>query len=426
MKQSCSSSPLRWLFLDLNSYFASVEQQLNPRLRGKPVAVVPVISDSTCAIAASHQAKGFGIKTGTNIGEARQRCPELILVQADHSKYVEFHEQIKRVIECYYPIEVVASIDEMGLLLDPPRQSEASALDLARQIKRGLRQRLGECITCSMGIAPNRYLAKIASDLKKPDGLTVLHIADLPDALMGWDLTDLFGIGRRMEPRLHAAGILTVQDLWHATPAELHAVWGGVGGDRFWQELHGHDLGAFPQQSRSMGHSHVLSPEFRCPPEAAVVARRLLSKAASRLRRQDWNASELSLSVKTEEKAQGAAAMRLPWPTQDTYTLMHALFELWPIVLGQVRWARIKKLSVTLYGLESVHQPKQMELFCNFRLISEEKMARQHRLSRVMDHLNQHFGRDSVALGFLPDEVKAFSGTKIAFTRIPEMEEFLE
>ncbi len=426
MIHSSSAPPLRWLFLDLNSYFASVEQQLNPRLKDKPVAVVPMISDSTCAIAASHQAKRFGIKTGTNISEARERCPELVLVQADHSKYVEFHDKIKTVIEDHYPIEVVASIDEMGLLLDTPRQNEAAALDLARRIKRGLRQRIGECITCSIGIAPNRYLAKVASDLQKPDGLTVLHLADLPEALAGWCLTDLFGIGRRMEPRLHAAGILTVEDLWNATPEELHAVWGGVGGDRFWQELHGHDLGDFPQQSRSIGHSHVLSPEFRCPPEAAVVARRLLSKAASRLRRQEWKAGEVSLSVKTEEKNRGDAVIRLPWPTQDTFTLMQAMLRLWPMVMGQVRWARIKKISVTLTGLESVHQPQQMELFHDFRSIAEEKMERQHRLSRIMDHLNQHYGRDSIALGFLPDEVKTFSGTKIAFTRIPEMEEFRE
>jgi DNA polymerase-4 len=410
----------------MNSYFASVEQQLNPRLRGRPVAVVPMISDSTCAIAASHEAKKFGVKTGTNIGEARRMCPGLVLVEAKHAKYVEFHEAVKQEVERHYPIEVVASIDEMGLLLDRPRQQEAAAMDLARRIKAGLRAHVGQCITCSIGIAPNRYLAKLASDLRKPDGLTVLHLEDLPEALVGCKLTDLCGIGRRMEPRLRAAGILTVEDLWHATPEELRAVWGGVCGDRFWQELHGHDLGTFTQQSRSIGHSHVLAPEFRRPPQAIIVARRLLSKAASRLRRAGWRARAISLSVGTEERRYGEAGLRLPAHTQDTFSLMQALLALWPAALDQVRWARIKKIAVTLHDLQPVHAPEQLELFPDQRLPPAEKKARQERLSRIMDDLNQHYGRDSIALGFLPDEVKTFSGTKIAFTRIPDSAEFQE
>lgn len=115
-----ATDELRWLFLDLNSYFASVEQQVNPALRGKAIAVVAVMTDSTCAIAASAQAKAFGVSTGTRIGEAKRLCPQLQLVKADHSRYVEFHERIKEEVQRHYPIEVVASIDEMGLLLDPP------------------------------------------------------------------------------------------------------------------------------------------------------------------------------------------------------------------------------------------------------------------------------------------------------------------
>ena len=236
---SASPQLVDWLFLDLNSYFASVEQQLRPELRGKPIAVVPVDTDATCAIAASQEAKKFGIKTGTNIGEARRRCPELITVMAGHDLYVEFHHKIIEEVERHFPVHVICSIDEMACKLDAPRRHLDMAKDLAKRIKQGLRDRVGECITCSIGLAPNRFLAKVASDMQKPDGLVVLLPEELPGRLLELELRDLCGIGRRMEPRLHACGIRTMEDLWTAERETLHRAWGGVGGDRFWHGLHG-------------------------------------------------------------------------------------------------------------------------------------------------------------------------------------------
>lgn len=420
------SPALRWLYLDLNCFFASVEQQEDRKLRGLPIAVVPMVSDSTCAIAASFEAKKFGVKTGTNIGDAKRMCPGLVLVEANHGNYVKYHEKVKKEVEKHYPIEMVASIDEVGLLLDQRRQSEPVALDLARRIKAGLRDKVGECITCSIGIAPNRYLAKAASDFQKPDGLTVLRLEDMPEKIAHWKLTDLCGVGQRMEPRLHTAGILTIEDLWNATPEDLHQVWGGVGGDRFWHELHGEDLGHFATQTRSIGHSHVLAPEFRKPPEAVIVARRLLFKAASRMRRGGFRTGVLSLGVRTEDRNRGDADMRLPRHVSDTFSLMQVMDQLWPVVMGQVRWARVKKVAVTLLDLEATSTPEQLELFPDSNAMSTEEVARRERLSTAMDALNQRYGRDSIALGFVPNQVKTFSGTKIAFTRIPEKSEFQE
>ncbi|MEZ5386738.1 MAG: hypothetical protein R3F13_14595, partial [Prosthecobacter sp.] len=193
-----SSTPsVDWLFLDLNSYFASVEQQVRPELRGKPVAVVPVDTDATCAIAASQEAKKFGIKTGTNIGEARRACPDLVTVMASHDVYVDFHHKIIAEVERHFPVHVICSIDEMACKLDAPRRELPVALDLARRIKRGLREHIGECITCSIGLAPNRFLGKVASDMQKPDGLVTLLAEDLPGRLLDLKLRDLCGIGRQ-------------------------------------------------------------------------------------------------------------------------------------------------------------------------------------------------------------------------------------
>jgi len=413
-----------WLFLDLNSFFASVEQQLRPELRDKPVAVVPVDTDATCAIAASHEAKKFGIKTGTNIGEARRLCPELITVRANHDQYVEFHHKVLDEIDRHFPVQSICSIDEMACKLDAPRRPLPAALDLAQRIKRGLRERVGERITCSIGLAPNRFLGKVASDMQKPDGLVILRADELPGRLLELELRDLLGIGRRMEPRLHACGIRTMKELWEADREVLHHAWGGVCGDRFWHALHG---GATeddqPPEKRTVGHSHVLAPELRTPPQAGIVARRLLLKAASRLRRMSYRATHLHLSVRTEEGARFESQTKFE-PVCDSIVLARVLADLWQRVMRQSRWQRVKKVSVTLFGLEADAQPRQLELFSS--LIDEETRERREQLSRILDKINQSRGRDSVVIGFTPDTVRTFSGTRIAFTRIPDREEFQE
>lgn len=412
-----------WLFLDLNSFFASVEQQLNPALRGKPVAVVPVMTDSTCAIAASPQAKKFGIKTGTNIGEARRACPDLLLVEASHDRYVDFHHKVIEEVERHFPVHVICSIDEMACKLDGPRRPLPAALDLARRIKRGLLERVGECITCSIGLAPNRFLGKVASDMVKPDGLVVLLEQELPGRLLDLELRDLPGIGRKMEPRLNACGIRTMHDLWEASREEMHHAWGGVCGDRFWHALHaGPTEDDQPVQRRSVGHSHVLSPEMRIPPQAGVVARRLLLKAASRLRRLKYRATHLHLSIRTEEGPRFETQARFE-AVSDSIALVRTLTKLWQNLMRQARWQRVKKVSLTLHGLESEAQPLQLDLFGEG---SAAARAQREVLSRALDEINQKRGRDSVVIGFTPNTVREFSGTKIAFTRIPDRAEFQE
>lgn len=417
-----ASSEVDWLFLDLNSFFASVEQQENPALRGKPVAVVPVMTDATCAIAASAQAKQFGIKTGTNIGEARHKCPDLQLVLARHDIYVEYHHKIIQEVERHYPVNAVCSIDEMALRLDKRRRPLPAAIDLSKRIKAGLRRTMGECITCSIGLAPNRFLAKVASDIQKPDGLVFLTAADLPGRLLDLELRDLPGIGRRMEPRLHAVGIRTMRELWEASREDMHHAWGGVVGDRFWMALHGEPSEDEPEQDpKSIGHSHVLSPELRKPPQAAIVLRRLLLKAASRLRRSNHRATEMRVSLRMENGLRGEASQRFP-AMNDSLALTDVMRRLWESVMQQTRWQRVKKVAVTLSGLESLTQPQQLDLFAR----GEDSRQRRESLSRVLDDINKKHGRDSIVIGFTPDTVRTFSGSKIAFNRIPDREEFKE
>ena len=198
------------------------------QLRGKPVIVVQTLTDSAVAIAASYAAKAFGIKTGTLMREARQLCPAVIPVQANHRLYTEYHERILKAVDTCLPVEKVCSIDEMACKLMGTERQVPLARELALKVKRALREQVGECLTCSVGIAPNVFLSKVGSDLQKPNGLVVITKDDLPGILLGLELQDIYGIGPRMEQRLQRAGIVIVAQLWNATPFQLRRVWGGI------------------------------------------------------------------------------------------------------------------------------------------------------------------------------------------------------
>jgi DNA polymerase-4 len=351
MSQDATSLPdsgLRWLYVDFNSYFASVEQELSPELRGKPVAVVPVDTDSTSAIAASYEAKAFGVKTGTPVWQAKKMCPGLVCVVARHDYYVEFHNRIVREVERHIPVTAVCSIDEVACRLMDNETSIERCTEIARSLKAGLAQNIGQYVRCSIGIGPNRYLAKIATDLQKPDGLTVLLPHQLPRRLFTLKLRDLPGIGRNMERRLAAEGIGDLPTLWSKDAKQLRAAWGSVWGERMWHLLRGEDLPDQETQRRTVGHSHVLAPQLRDPAAARFVARRLMLKATSRLRRMDYYASALTLSMRLENGPRLEDWFRC-YRAQDSMTFLAILDQLWEKLVAASRGTRIRKVSVTLH-----------------------------------------------------------------------------
>jgi DNA polymerase-4 len=403
---------VQWLFLDLNAFFASCEQQEAPALRGRPVIVVQTLTDSAVAIAASYAAKAFGIKTGTIVREARRLCPDVIAVQANHRLYSEYHERIIKAVDTCLPVEKVMSIDEMACRLTGTERQVEVARELALKVKRALREQVGECLTCSIGIAPNVFLGKVGSDLQKPDGLTVITHDNLPEVLLGLELQEIYGIGERMEQRLHRAGIFTVAELWQASPMRLRRVWGGINGLLFHQMLHGVDIQ--PPSSRfakSMGHQHVLEPELRTREGAAIFARHLLNKAAERLRRGDYYCRRLGLHLSWTGDLGGWWGETSFNETRDTGFLLGCLDQLWP------RVPRTKPLSVGVVLLDlvpaSAHQP---DLF-------DAAGERRQKLSPMIDRINDRYGRCAIGFGLLPPDVRAFKG-HAAFQRVPERWEF--
>lgn len=427
---------LSWLFLDLNSYFASVEQQDRPELRGRPVAVVPVDSDYSCAIAASYEAKAYGIKTGTNIGEAKRMCPKLVCVMARHDIYVDYHHRILEEVIRHVPINKVWSIDELSSRLPPRLREREAAMDVARRLKDGIRRHVGAHIKCSVGIAPNGFLAKVATDMQKPDGLVVLPPDELPGRLFDLKLTDLPGINVRMEERLRRARVYTVADFWNLSPRQARAVWGSVIGERFWYNLHGYDVPDVETNSSVIGHSRVLDPHLRRAEAARLVARRLTVKAAARLRRKEFFATCFALSVRQAGYGDGAGRrwsgeIKLP-PAQDNFTFLRALDELWGRMTREMGLDRpsscpamLKKVSVSLYGLRKKGEITG-DLFDRVSPVTQAAQKRDDRLTAAMDRINRKFGAESLRVGMTPRTDAGFVGTKIAFSRIPDQEEFWE
>ena len=384
--------PLRWLYLDLNSYFASVEQQLQPHLRGKPVAVVPTMTDATCAIAASYEAKAMGVKTGTHIYKAKEICPELICIEARHDKYVEFHHKVKAELERHLPVAKVCSIDEFACELMENEQAPEVILRKAYEIKAGIAKNVGEFVRCSIGIATNKYLAKVGTELQKPNGLVMLEADDLPHKLYSLKIRDLPGIGWNMEKRLHMHGINDLPTLMKYSPKQMRQIWRSVWGEKMYYMLRGIDIPDLETVKSCVGHSHVMAPELRDPAKALLVAKRLTVKAASRLRRLGYYAQSLTFSASFENGFGWAMEARCI-QAQDNQKFLEMLMSIWKVMLKDTNNARLKKISVTIHRLSFVEtSAAQTSLFDMLDPVETKRRLRALQVSKAMDKINHRFG----------------------------------
>ncbi len=398
---------LTTLFVDLNAYFASVTQQLRPELRGRPVAIVPVMTDSTCCLTASYEAKARGVTTGTNVAEVRRRCPGITFVESQVREYVAFHHAILAAAETCLPIQAVYSIDEFSCPLLGRDREPDRAVQLARAIKKAILERVGECMRCSIGIAPNRFLAKVASDMQKPDGLVLIRSEDLPRILYPLKLTDLPGIGRRMFLRLQARGIRTIEALCKLDQHEMTALWGSIVGGVFWAWLRGEETPESATTRRSLGHQHVLPPQQRHEAAARSVAILLLHRAAARMRRKGYWARRLILALQLGRHHGWADKMAFP-ECRDTLTLIEMLTALW------ARRPRGDVLCVSVTLADLVSSP-----YATLPLFPDA--ARRDRLAAAMDRINTIFGPYCVYTAAM-HEARGSAPTRISYASIPEDE----
>jgi DNA polymerase-4 len=309
-------------------------------------------------------------------------------------------------------------------------------------VKQALRS-VGSTLRCSVGLAPNRYLSKIASDMQKPDGLTVLRRDELPQSIAHLKPMDLPGVGRRMNDRLEAQGIFSMEQILALSPEEMAQVWNSVVGQRLWHLLRGMDYDDYGDAQKSVGHSHVLSPDMRSDDAAYAVTQKLLQKAGVRLRTMQSWAGAMELTIKYSVPPKNAPAPRtsvrafdiperaptrwadepyikFTWhertqmiECQDSVTLVEVFKQLWakrPLQRAKRENVVPYFVGVTLFELvpDNLHS---LDLF------GDSKRAQ---LSKTIDRINQKWGSQTVYLGGM-HLAKESAPTRIAFQSIPDL-----
>jgi DNA polymerase-4 len=413
---------VEWLFLDLNSYFASVEQQERPELRGRPVGIVPLITEHTVCIAASYEAKAYGIKTGTNVEDAKVLCPHVELVEARPKLYVEYHHRITEAVQRCIPISNVMSIDEMACRLIGRERFVPNASMIAYDVKHALRG-VGSTLRCSVGLAPNRYLAKIAADVCKPDGLFAVLLGDLPCALYCLELADLVGVGDAMQQRLLKHGVTTVSHLCSLSAKEMRGIWNSVLGERLWHWLRGTDFHDPEFKRKTLGKQHVLAPEFRTREKGYKVALKLLHTVGTKLRDLNCWAGGIGTVAhflqKRPARREGGLIEVPPWQAykriyecRDTSVLQKHLEQLWQKCPAE------DPLSVGVWLFNLI--PDELHTLSMFE--SDEK---KFQLCKTMDEINRRWGQQTVYFGAVHD-VRRAAPTRISFScsGIPDLLEF--
>jgi len=419
-----STKLLNWLYLDLNSYFATIEQQVNPAIRNKPVAIIPCDADTTCAIAASYEAKRKGVTTGTIIKKAKQLIPNLICVPANHERYVEFHNKIMQEIDKHIYIDYILSIDECACKLTGKYQIEDQVINLAKSIKQGIRNNVGDYISCSIGISTNRFIAKVATEIQKPNGLVVVKKDEIFKKLSVLKLRDLPGIGKQTMNRLLFRGISTIPQLYKYDAPTLGRIFGNINGQRYWFLLRGIELPDPETKSKSIGNSQVLPPELRKIEDAKIIAHRLILKSASRLRRQKSKCKGMIVNIEFNKKSYKSSKRFSA--LSDSISLADEMFSLWYEITNKSKLKYAKKVAVSLTHIE-IGNKKQYELFTSDSDTYQIIQNKRDKLSLIIDYLNTKYGKDTVTIGVVPEQSKKHhTGTKIAFGAVPTMQDFNE
>ena len=374
----------RYLFLDMNSFFARCEQQINPALRNKPVVVAPYTGNTGCCIAVSYEAKKLGVKTGMGVGEAKNIVRSLIVVESNQTLYRKIHYQLVEIVSQFSPWLTIKSIDEMTFPLCSYEKGGDKPLKLALKIKQKLEYSLGVWLTTSIGIGPNIFLAKQGAEAKKPNGLTVIRIEDIPTWVKVWQLRDLKGINYGMERRLQNLGINSPSDLYNS-PRQILREKLGIAGEYWWFRLHGYNIDEAPTRRGSVGHSCVLPPEARNWQIARQVLRKLVERAGERLRAEKLTGRGIVLSVRYLGGNSWHKYLKID-PFSDSQTFWGYADFLWQKMLCSAAASEQKPLLIAVTAVNTTRQiGEQLELF---NPINKPKL-----ICEALDLINTRFGQ---------------------------------
>lgn len=385
-------SPRTILHIDMNAFFASVEQQANPALLGRPIAVTGS-SSRTVITTASYEARACGVKTGMTVGEARRACPDIILVVANNRKYTYTSSRIMAMLGEFTPLVEVFSIDEAFLDVTGSLRLFGGAERIASLIKARIRDAFG--LTCSIGIAPNKLLAKLASEMKKPDGLTIIRPEEVARVLDTVPIKELCGIGRQTERILTLYGIRTCGDLGRF-PIDILRKKFGVVGDKL--HLMGRGIDESPvvpaeeaPEVKSVGHSMTLERDIEAREAILRYLLQLAEMVGRRARRHRVEGKTVTLTIRYADFSTfSRQASGLAFTNRSDLIFKEAVDILDGITLTQP----VRLLGVRLSNLR--HNGEQLPLFTD-----ERKKALS---TAAMDDVNNRFGEFMVTYGSLVGE----------------------
>ena len=378
------------MHVDMNAFFASVEQQSNPELRGKPIAVIG--RGRTVVTTASYEARAFGVKTGMNTWQAKQACPHVIFVIGDNRKYTHTSSEIMQMMRDYTPLVEVFSIDEAWMDVTHSLALFGSAERIAYLLKARIRQRFG--ITCSIGIAPNKLLAKLASEMKNPDGLTIIGPDDVPRVLETLPVGELCGIGRKVEQHLFLMGIRACGELGRY-PVERLTRKFGIVGERLRQMGRGmDDSPVIPaedeQEVKSVGHSMTLDRDISLRNDICRYLLQLSEMVGRRARRYGVAGKTVHLTVRYADFSTiGKQQTRKAHTSQSEEIYREAVSILGSLEITQP----VRLLGVRITNLS--YQREQLPLF--------EDERRKVLATSAMDEVNDRFGNFTVTYGSVLD-----------------------
>lgn len=378
--------------IDMNSFYASVEVADDPSLKGKPLAIAGDVEERRgIIVTSSYEARAKGVKTTMPVWQAKRLCPELIIRKPNFHKYREASRQIFSLLYEYTPLVEPVSIDE-GYLDVTDSCKSISAPALAKEIQTRLLQELH--LPCSIGIAPNKFLAKMASDFKKPLGITILRKREIAKKLWPLRLIEMHGIGKKTEEKLQSLGLQTIGDLAKANPLILKQRL-GVHGEKLYERANGHDGRPVDPDSiydfKSVGNSTTLREDTTDEATLKAVFTNLAHEVGRRLRQKQVCAQNIQITIRNHKRKTITRSRKLDSPIQTNDEILQAALFLW-----KKYWNGdpVRLLGITAHDLIEVeHAYKQLDLFSY-----KEDMKQEH-LAKTIDSIRKKFGEESLLLG---------------------------
>lgn len=372
----------------MDVFFASVEQSFNPAYHNKPLIVCGDTERRSVVTSASYEARPFGIKAGMPIQEARRLCPTGLFIEGDPKKYLNISLKLVEIYRRFTPIVEISSIDEAFLDITGTGRLFGSPEDIAKAIKMAIRDKFR--LTCSIGIAPNKLLAKMAAEFKKPDGLTIIAPEQVPSIIWGLPIKDLYGVGPATEKALFSMGVTTIGALAKISEDILKRRFGIVG-----VGLHllanGADYSKVvpePEPAKSMGHEFTLPEDTSDKEELYRTLLKLASQVGRRLRRDHYRGRTISLKLRYPDFTTLIKSETISEFTDIDSVIYRSARDL--LEKHWLTWRKVRLLGISVSNLRSTsHRSNQLELF--------RDRLKERKLLETMDRIRDKYGEDSVS-----------------------------